>query len=158
VNLPNFSPPTDAERTWIRDQLEGVLAFVGAYSPEDAGKPVTLAILDRAWAAWLVEGAHGTDEVNAAINVVGIRFGQFLVDEAGFQWVIATDEHGTDLAVLALPRRGDVLVYPANFVAKRCDRRETNFLAAAFDAIIKQVAEIASASSVPPRRPWWRRT
>jgi hypothetical protein len=81
---------------------------------------------------------HRDYDVNATINIIGIRFGQFLVDELGFRWTIATDGDASDLAVLALPGRGDVVVYPANFVAKRWEKRESNFLAAAFDWIRDQ--------------------
>jgi hypothetical protein len=78
------------------------------------------------------------------------------VDRAGFEWTIAADDHGTDLAVRALPGRGDVLVYPANFVAKRWERRESNFLAASFQAIRENVAGIAAGSAPAERRPWWK--
>jgi len=78
------------------------------------------------------------------------------VDRAGFEWTIAADDQGTDLAVRALPGRGDVLVYPANFVAKRWERRESNFLAACFQAIRKDVAAIETGSAQPERRPWWK--
>ena len=56
--------------------------------------------------------------------------------------VIATDEHGTELAVYGLPNRGDVLVYPANFVAKRWEQRETNFLEEAYRRIAEDVRAI----------------
>jgi hypothetical protein len=46
----------------------------------------------------------------------------------GLAWVIASGKNGSDLAVYGLPGKGDVLVYPANFVAKRWERREKNFL------------------------------
>ncbi len=153
---PTFSPLTEAERNWVAQQLEGARLFIAAMSPADAGRPVTLEALDRAFAAWLPQAGDDVTRINATINVVGTQFGEFLVDRAGFEWTIAADDQGTDLAVRALPGRGDVLVYPANFVAKRSERRESNFLAAAFQAIREQVAAIAGGSAQPERRPWWR--
>jgi hypothetical protein len=153
VTGPTFSPLGDGERAWVARQLDGARLFVAAMSPADAGAPVTLSALDRAWAAWLPQ-ADG-EQADAAINAVGTQFGQFLVDRAGFAWTIATDAHGTDLAILALPGRGDVLVYPANFVAKRWERRESGFLAASFEAIREQVASVAGGRPAG-RRPWWR--
>ena len=150
-----FSTPSDSERAWIARQLEGARLFVAAMSPGDAGFPDTLDALDRAWAAWLPQAGDDNDQVNAAINAVGMQFGQHLVDHLGFTWTIATDAHGTDLAVLALPGRGDVLVYPANFVAKRWERGETGFLTASFEAIREQVSAVAGGRSAGPR-PWWR--
>jgi hypothetical protein len=153
---PTFSPLTDKERQWIAQQLEAAPLFVAAMAPDDADKPVTLDALDRAFAAWLPQSSGDNTDVNSTINVVGIHFGQFLVDNAGFHWTIAADGHGTDLAVLALPGRGDVLVYPANFVAKRWERRESNFLATSFKAIQKQVQEVGEQWRDAKPRPWWR--
>jgi hypothetical protein len=156
MTTPTFSALTDKEQGWIRNQLDSVSLFIDAYSPDDSGQPITLPILDRAFALWLAQDIRENAQVNAAINLVGIRFGQFLVDVAGFRWVIATDRNNSDLAVLALPGRGDVLVYPANFVAKRWERRETSFLARAFAAIREQTEAVAAAGSGEARRPWWR--
>ena len=153
---PTFSSLTDGERAWIAQQLEGARLFVAAMCPADAGQPITLEALDRAFAAWLPQAGNDTNQINGTINAVGVQFGQFLVDEIGFEWTIATDAQGTDLAVRALPGQGDVLVYPANFVAKRWERRESNFLAASFGAIRENVTAIAAGYSASSRRPWWR--
>lgn len=68
-----------------------------------------------------------------------------LVDaDIGLSWVVATDEYGTELAVYGLPNRGDVLVYPANFVGKRWERREVNFLGDSHRRIAQDVRRVAS--------------
>jgi hypothetical protein len=151
-----FSPLNDADRAWIAQQLEEARLFIAATSPADADGPITLEALDRAWTAWLPHAGTDLTQINTAINAVGVQFGQFLVDRAGFGWTIAADAQGTDLAILALPGRGDILIYPANFVAKRWERRESNFLTASFEVIRKQVADVAAGSFPPKRRPWWR--
>jgi uncharacterized protein DUF3806 len=84
-----------------------------AFLPRTPAHHSPLAALDRAFAAWL-PSEPAAAEINAIINCVAIAFGQALVDKAGLQWVVATDEHGAELAVHGLPNRGDVLVYPAN--------------------------------------------
>ena len=153
---PTFSTLTEGERGWITQQLAAARKFVATMSPADAHQPLTLEALDRAFAAWMPRAANDTVQVNAAINAVGIQFGQFLVDGAEFEWIIATDNCGTDLAIRALPGRGDVLVYPANFVAKRWERRESNFLAVCFKAICNDVATAAARWSREKRWPWWQ--
>ena len=153
---PKLSEPTAGEIGWIQQQLDAAKLFIEAFSPADAGQPSSREALDRAFAAWLAQNSQDNAEVNGVINAVGIRFGQFLVDEANFRWVVASDAQGTDLAVLALPGRGDVLVYPANFVAKRWERRETPFLASAFDQIKQQVAEVEARGASAPPKPWWK--
>jgi hypothetical protein len=69
--------------------------------------------------------------------------------------VIATDQYRSDLAVHGLPGTGDVLIYPANFVAKRWERRETNFLESSFRDIERDVAELDRRWR-KPERPWWK--
>ncbi len=153
---PRFSKLTAAELDWKEQQLAAARALVDAFSPTDAGQPITLAALDRAFAAWLERDSQDNTEINGVINSVGICFGQFLVDEAGFEWVVASDQHGTELAVLALPRVADVLVYPANFVAKRWERKEANFLAQSLASMKEQVARVATGARERPPRPWWK--
>jgi len=139
-----------------RDVLHLECLICDAYSPSDSGQPITLKSLDRAFAAWLGQDVRDNTQINGTINIVGVQFGQFLVDAVGFRWVVATDKQRTDLAILALPGQGDVLVYPANFVAKRWKRRETDFLARSFDAIREQVREVAAENAGKPNHPWWR--
>jgi len=141
-----IEPINPNEAAWISAQLDAARKFAAEYSPSDVQNPLALAPLDRAFAKWIEtigsESPDG-DSVNSVINCVGIAFGRALVDGLGFQWVIVTDEQGTDLAVHALPGRGDVLLFPANFVAKRWERRETDFLEDAFRRIAGDVGRIA---------------
>lgn len=136
------APLNPNELLWIQTQLENAQTFVRTWAP-DASSALSLAALDRAWAAWLASEPAGGDAINPVINCVGVAFGQALVDGIGLQWVIATDEHGSELAVYGLPNRGDVLVYPANFVVKRWERRETNFLEDAYRRIADDVSAVA---------------
>jgi hypothetical protein len=132
--------PSEKEQAWIEEQLQNATEFVSAFSPEDSGEPLTLGALDRAFALWMASGAtDNAAEANRIINSVGIAFGKHLVEGLGLEWVIATDQYGSDLAVYGLPGIGDVLVYPANFVAKRWERRETNFLEGAYGRIERQL-------------------
>lgn len=137
-----LEPLNQNELLWIRSQLENASKFIERFSPSDSGAPLTLAALDRAFAAWLASEPAPAD-INGIINCVGIAFGQALVDSIGMQWVVATDEYGTELAVYGLPNRGDVLVYPANLVAKRWERRESNCLEESCRRIAADVQTVA---------------
>jgi hypothetical protein len=152
-----ISDLTDKERDWVATQIDAALLLVEAYSPADAGEPFTIGALDRAYAAWSATQETDNQLVNATINCTGIAFGQFLVEGVGLKWVIATDQEGSDLAVYGLPGSGDVLVYPANFVAKRWNRRETNFLEEAYRRIAQQVQAIGCGNiAKPSAKPWWK--
>ena len=154
-----FNPLRQSERDWIANHVEAAPDFVAAFSPPDADTELTLAALDRAFAIWLAQGSRDQGEVNAIVNLVGVTFGSFLVREAGFEWVIATDEHGADLAVLALPGTADLLAYPANFVAKRWERGESMFLEAAFEEFSARRSELSRTppKPKPEKRPFWKR-
>ena len=108
-----ITDPTKAELGWVVAQREAASRFVASARPNDADNRSLSTPLDRAFKAWISADPKDLDEVNGVINAVGVAFGQFLVEAAGLRWVIATDEHGSDLAVFGLPSSGDVLVYPA---------------------------------------------
>jgi len=137
-----IEPLTAAEKDWIRDQLAAASHFVAAFSPDDADKPLTLGSLDRAFAQWLATDETDSNRINAAINVVGVAFGQSLVQGLGLGWVIASDAQGTELAVHGLPGRGDVLVFPQNFVAKRWEERAAHFLGPSYAQIASHIESI----------------
>jgi len=124
-----------SEAAWVKTQLDNAAKFVEGFSPKDAEQPLTLGALDRAFASWIASEPSDTALINAVVNYVGIAFGQALVDGIGLSWVVAIDEQGSELAVYGFPGNGDVLLYPANFVAKRWERRETNFLEKAYRQI-----------------------
>jgi Domain of unknown function (DUF3806) len=140
--MQKIEPINEKEKAWIKTQLESASKFVEGFSSVDCGQSLTLAALDRAFAAWVASDPTDVDLINAIINYVGIAFGQILADSIGLEWVIATDDHGSDLAVHGLPEKGDVLIYPSNFVAKRWKRRETNFLVEAHRQIARDVRAV----------------
>ena len=83
------------EEDWIVTQLESASRLIEEYSPSDAGQPLTLAALDRAYAEWVDSGPADGNQINAIINAVGIALGRFLIDAVRFKWVIATDQYGS---------------------------------------------------------------
>jgi hypothetical protein len=141
---------TEKERHWIKAQLLAASSFVEAFASAAKAHPPSLPALDMAFAAWIKTQSNGTDLINGVINAVGIAFGSHLVDGLGLNWVIATDDQGSDLAVYGLPNRGDLLVYPANFVAKRWERREVNSLERSFSLIEENLRRLKESYSAKP--------
>ena len=147
MDLPRIEKPNPRELAWIQENIKLAQSLIGSTGECTAA---SLASLDEAYAAWVELEPSEHAEINSVINAVGIYLGQCLVNQVGFKWIVATDDHGTELAVLALPGKGDVIVYPANFVAKRWESKEVRFLAPAFDNITRQTADVAS-KGLPPR-------
>ena len=139
----SFQALTEAEHRWIHDQLDRAREFVYAFAPQVTGDPLALEALDQAFSNFLASDSHDVATANAAVIGVGVAFGDKLVERLGFSWVIATDDYGTDLAVLSRPGRGDVTIFPTDFVAKRYERKESGFLKASLVDIEDQLREVA---------------
>lgn len=131
-----IEPPNESELAWVAAHVDAV--------KEATGGEVSVGALDELYAGWYEEWAakpeESREDPNDMINAVGLTFGQALVDGAGLEWAVVTDEHGTEIAVHGQP--GDVLLFPPNLVAKRFERGETRFLEAIYDGIAAQVAEL----------------
>jgi len=152
--LPRFQELNDAERQWVSSCIKAGRQMVVEYAPADAGRPLDAGVLDRAYAAWLTTGEADGDRINQAINAIGFAFGQLLIDAAGFEWVVVTDQFGCDMGLRALPGKGDVLVYPTHMVAKRWQSRESMFLEPLFEVVTKQVRDVQA--NWPERPPQFR--
>ena len=138
---PTTSPLTDAEWAWLVAQERAAEQFLADYG--SARFPPGLAAFDHAWASWMQRQEVDPGDPNPIINAVGAMIGQRLADYLdGFDWVIATDDEGTDLAVAGSPGGSNVLIYPANVVAKRYESRETWFLQSVYAGIVADVGQL----------------
>ncbi|QGQ20530.1 DUF3806 domain-containing protein [Cellulomonas sp. JZ18] len=134
---PQVSPLSEAEAQWCQDQLAVAGVLAEAYAG-DGTTPPSLTSLDAVVAGW-----HGDDrgiDVNTVVNAVGVAFGEHVARDTGLSWVIATDEHGTDLALHGRP--GDLLLHPANAVAKRVVEGRTPFVAALHAEVVAAVRRV----------------
>jgi hypothetical protein len=145
--VPSYTELGESERQRIDSQLQAAARFMAEYSPADEGSPLALRSLDRAFAAWMALGITDTQAINEAINAVGVAFGSLLVRRGGFSWVLASDEYGTGLAVVALRGTADFLVCPAIFVAKHGERRQAGVLEMLFHDIVTELRSVTAKLS-----------
>jgi hypothetical protein len=116
-------PLNEAEQEWVANNVAQAKQMLdGNLSPET---------LDDLWAALLRDDPA---DPNPAINMVGLALGQLLVDGLGLSWVALSDESGTETAVRG---RANFTVFPTNFIAKRYAGRETNFIAPAYQEMVR---------------------
>jgi Domain of unknown function (DUF3806) len=131
-----IDPPTDAEREWVRANVE--------LARELTGGELTPEALDAAYARWLeqwlIAPEDERDDPNLYVNAFGLGFAQLLVDTLGLEWAVVSDELGTEIAVHGQP--GDVLVFPPNLVAKRLEAGETGFFVQLYEALASRVREL----------------
>lgn len=132
---PRLSALTTDEVTWRDQQLQLGSFLVDHYIGETESPP-TIEQLDRCVTAWAVDGQSRIN-VNTLVNGVGISFGEQLARAAQLEWVIATDAHGSDLALHGEP--GDILIFPANAVGKRIAEREIGFVVELYSAFLNRI-------------------
>src|SRR4051812_29876060 len=121
--------PNEAELNWVVEHVAATVDFASQFGVTSS-QP-TVDELDALWASWLEHGAP--EDANAVVHMIGLSFGQHLVEDFGLRWVVVADDNGTEMAVHR--EEGDVLVFPANLVAKRWETRGTGFLRPLYDQV-----------------------
>ncbi len=143
-----FSPLQSEQINWLKNRQQDLHHFISEFSPIDsfpridAYNRIGLDVLDRAFASALRSGSSDPQITERVIGTIGVAFGQRLVNEAGFEWVIVTDDYGTELAVRAFPEKAEIVICPMDFVAKRWEDGVTNFLDSGYEEIMQHVEEI----------------
>jgi hypothetical protein len=142
--LPTIMEVTEEEIAWIKMKVEAAKLFIKAFSPDDAGKEITLTILDKAFSVWTATAPADLQQINDVIDTVGVMVGQKMVDNLGLKWVIAKDPKDIDFAVYGYPNKGNVLYYPVKLIAERWERQETNFIENLYQSIEQQILVLYS--------------
>lgn len=143
---PQLTELNASEREWIAKNLAATRELTAAFV-DDSSELDPIA-LDAAFADWMSRHDFDSEDPNPAINAFGIAFGQYLADHLALEWTVATDEHGTELAVRGEP--GDILIYPGNLVAKRYMDRTTGFFVSLYEQFREQIEGLRAP------RPWWK--
>lgn len=104
------------ESQWRGQQLEAARRLGERYGGASE-MPPSLVSLDAIVDGWLDDEADDRADINDLANAVGIALGHHLAKATGLSWVLATDEHGSEIALHR--EEGSVLVHPTNLVAKR---------------------------------------
>lgn len=150
---PKIQQLTAAERAWIAEELRRAEDFVKRYA---GAAEVTIETLEMAWQPWISSDEKDVDAINGVINAVGVAFGNALTAVTPLQWVIASDDKSSELALLAFPGKADVLIFPANLVAKRWEKKESTFLSSMYSAVVAQV-DMIGRSQQQADLPLWKR-
>lgn len=111
--LPELSDLTRDERSWIADHL--TLAANLGFEVDDIESVRTM--YERFASDWHATDKPERTDPNGVINMIGSAFGTHLERRTPLRWMVASDAHGNEL-VLHEPRT-QMLIYPANLVAKR---------------------------------------
>jgi hypothetical protein len=133
---PVLEPLTNAETDWVRSSIaELIEQDVVPGDIDDLGRHY-----DEMLTAWLRLNEPQRPDPNAIISQIGLAFGQYVADQARLDWMVATDDHGTEIALHR--ERGNVLIYPTDLVAKRWTAHERSVLPGLARAMIQAVDEL----------------
>lgn len=111
------------------------MGFANRYLPKIESP--SLKDFDEAFVLWKQDGA-GTYTDDQVIDLLGAYLGKRMVDDLDMEWVVVTDEAGTDFAVRG--KKQEILAFPFASVAKRIDRREHDFMAGVYRAVEATIA------------------
>jgi hypothetical protein len=130
---------TDAERVWIDAHLNALTA-AGVNGIAGLGGHYDLQLSE-----WLSRPESDRPDPNEMINRLGVGFGEYVRRASDTRWVIATDQHGTELALHGEP--GNILMFPTNMVAKRWVAGEVGALPALASATARSIDEFRRRSA-----------
>ncbi|GAA4385384.1 DUF3806 domain-containing protein [Agromyces bauzanensis] len=111
--LPRLRDIGDPEREWIAAHTE-IVTRTGA-DLDDVHQ--IRAFYDQAAARWRRINPPERSDPRVLINAIGTALGEHLVRSTPLSWMLADDDHGTELAVFE-PRH-KTLLYPVKLVAER---------------------------------------
>jgi len=116
------------------------LAFLHAYA--GASAQPTLESYDAAFANWQ-QSKSPTYTNEQVIRLVGGVLGNRCVSDLDMEWVVVSDQFGTDYAVRSRTR--DVTAFPFSTVLKRVEDHEHEFVASVF-AVTKHSIQSGDAA------------
>ncbi|TWT87001.1 DUF3806 domain-containing protein [Stieleria varia] len=126
----------DSEREWLD-------AYLRRFGPEHVLKkapndiPTLQSLLDA-------EPFASGDE--AALELLGGAFGDVVAETLGFEWVVATDEHGSDFAIKHPSRM--VLAFPRDMIVKRVEAGDVINMTELYQGVVSALEEQIAADGV----------
>jgi hypothetical protein len=115
----------------------------------DTETPWTLEHLDEGFARWLSSPERAGYDDEAVTQILGAAFGAYCIEALQMQWVLLTDQDGTDLAIEGTEHA--FRAFPMHSVRKRIRARETGFFVGVF--VLTEYQKSVSAEHDAPLLP-----
>jgi hypothetical protein len=130
---PRIEDLSSSETAWVQENLT-VLAEAEVPLSDMASLG---EFFDAQLTSWLAAPQVERSDPNPVINLIGLGFGEYIRRECGMRWVLATDNHGSEIAIHR--ETGNVIMYPTNMVAKRWVAQERGAIPGLAAALIDSV-------------------
>jgi hypothetical protein len=121
------------ERDHLRESAGRAQAFIARYVQATQVRSDLLENLDVAVANWLISKDEAKPSSSEVESIVGAAFGQYCIERLPVRWVIATDAHGSEFALIG--ENPPSLSYPLAAVRYRVEDRKTDFLGALYETL-----------------------
>lgn len=126
----------DSERKWLDDFLRHFgQEHVLKRTPDDI--PTIQSLLDA-------KPFSTGDE--ASLEVLGAAFGDVVAATLGFEWVVATDEYGSDFAIKHPSKM--ILAFPRDMIVKRVESGDVINMTELYHGVISALEEQIAADGV----------
>jgi ABC-type Fe3+-hydroxamate transport system substrate-binding protein len=109
--------------------------FLATYLPSVSNPSLT--DFDNAFLVWQGERNRRYTEPQV-VEMLGAYLGNQLIAEFQMEWVVVTDQNGTDYAVRA--KKYEVMAFPFSSVAKRIERDQYEFMVGIYHVIKHSIA------------------
>lgn len=143
ARLPRLREIGDPERDWIGAHVE--LVTRSGADVDDLGR--IRAVYESSIASWRRINPPERDDPTIMVNAIAMAFGEHLIRRVPLRWVLADDEHGTELALHA--SKPAAFLVPAQLVGRHWAAEELSgeFL----DAAAEHVVGVLDGRRRPPR-------
>ncbi|MDH5786239.1 MAG: DUF3806 domain-containing protein, partial [Chromatiales bacterium] len=104
--------------------------FVKSYLPHVTNP--SLKDYDEAFRLWQIEKERRYTE-QQIIEILGACLGNKLITDFQMEWVVVTDEYGTDFAVRG--KRFEIISFPFSSVVKRIENNQYDFMVGVYHTV-----------------------
>jgi hypothetical protein len=139
----SIEPFGPTEEAWLQEGLERATALGIKYG---SGGTLTPEELDVVFSRWMYD-EEGKESDDAVANALGAAFGDYIVEQHGFRWVVVTDEYGTEYAVRH--RLGSNTAFPRASVQKRIEDKCPEFFQNVYLIVLDQLKRSAEEQKQP---------
>ena len=131
------------EEAWLQQSLEWATALSVKYG---SGGDLTSEELDVVFSRWMHDEQEKESD-DAVANALGAAFGDYLVEQHGFHWVVVTDEYGTEYAIKH--RIAETMAFPRSSVQKRIEDRCSEFFQDLYLGILDHLKRSEEEAKTP---------
>jgi len=144
---------TDKELSWLQLQRGLACELVKIFYNPAFIEPVVIEQLHGTYDAYLKHFLNPprkgflrkkslTIDPNAFVLSIGVALGDCIVAQTTLEWMIITDDYGTDMGLYAAGKPdqySDIVTHPMNMVAKRLENRTSGWIIDTYSSLLAEI-------------------